>query len=114
MGTTYVDRRFAISRRQDIFIRTIQVLDFLFGLLYTLLAIRLLLELIRARRGAGFVEFIAATTDFFYAPFRGIVPNDTIDGSHPIVWPIVIAIVAYMLLHGVIRRLLSLAARPSP
>jgi uncharacterized protein YggT (Ycf19 family) len=114
MGTTYVDRRLVVSRRQDVMLRIAQALDFLFGLLYTLLAIRLLLELIRARRGAGFVEFIAALTDFFYAPFRGIVASDTIDGSHPIVWPIVIAIVAYMLLHGVIRRLLSIAARPAP
>jgi len=112
MGTTYVDRRYSVSRRQDFLVRTVQVLDFLFGLLYSLLAIRLVLELIRARKSAGFVEFIASLTDFFYAPFRGIVPSDTIDGSHPIVWPIVIAIVAYMLLHAVIRRLLSLAVRP--
>ena len=111
MATTYVERRFAVSRRQDILMRTAQVLDFLFGLLYSLLAIRLLLELIRARRGAGFVQLITAMTEFFYAPFRGIVPSETIDGSHPIVWPIVIAIVAYMILHAVLRRLLSLAAR---
>ena len=111
MGTTFVEPRFSLPRRQHLLARTGQVLDYLFGLLYALLAIRLVLELIRARRSAGFVELIAAVTNPFYAPFKGIVPNDTIDGSHPIVWPIVIAIAAYMILHMAIRKLLSLAAR---
>ena len=50
-------------------------------------------------------------TSPFYAPFQGIVPSDTLVGSHPIVWPIVIAIVAYMILHAGIRRLLRLVDR---
>jgi uncharacterized protein YggT (Ycf19 family) len=87
------------------------VLDYLFGLLYTLLGVRLLLEMVGARRSAGFVELIASVTNPFYAPFKGIVASDTIDGSHPIVWPIVIAILAYMLLHGAIRGLLHLVSR---
>ena len=91
--------------------RTARVLDYLFGLLYALLAIRLVLELIGARRGTGFVQLILGLTSPFYAPFKGIVGNDTIDGSHPIVWPLVIAIVAYMLLHAGIRALLRLVER---
>ena len=69
-----------------------------------------MLELIGARKGTGFVEFIATLTKPFYAPFRGIVASDTIDGSHPLVWPLVVAIVAYMLLHGAIRGLLRFLA----
>ena len=87
------------------------MLDYLFGLLYALLAIRLVLELINARKGTGFVEFIVTLTSAFYAPFKGIVASDTVDGSHPIVWPIVIAILAYMLLHAALRGLLRLVAR---
>jgi hypothetical protein len=42
----------------------------------------------------------------------GIVANDyALDSSHPIVWPIVIAIVAYMILHAAIRGLLRMVAR---
>jgi hypothetical protein len=111
MTTTAFDSQVPLSRRQELLARAGQVFDYLFGLLYALLAIRLLLELIGARRGAGFVELIVALTSVFYAPFKGIVPNDSLDGSHPIVWPIVIAILAYMILHVAIRGLLRLLAR---
>jgi uncharacterized protein YggT (Ycf19 family) len=112
MATTLLDSGGSRTRRRDIFLRTERILDYLFGLLYSLLAIRLVLELIGARRSAGFVQLIGAVTSPFYAPFRGIVANDTLDGTHPIVWPLVIAIVAYVLLHAGIRGLLRLAERP--
>lgn len=111
MATTYLERQSNLSRRQDVLARTGQVLDYVFGLLYALLTVRLVLELIGARRSAGFVEFIAGLTSVFYAPFKGIVASDTLDGTHPIVWPLVVAIVAYMLLHAALRGLLRLLAR---
>ncbi|MGO8994585.1 MAG: hypothetical protein ACLQVI_14810 [Polyangiaceae bacterium] len=111
MTTTFHDSESALTRRQELLARTANVLDYLFGLLYALLAIRLVLELIGARKGTGFVEFIVALTSAFYAPFKGIVANDSLDRSHPIVWPIVIAIVAYMLLHAAVRALLRLVDR---
>ena len=111
MTTTLRDPRDTTTHRYALLSRTARVLDYLFGLLYSLLAIRLLLELIGARKGAGFSEFIVALTSAFYAPFKGIVASDTLDGAHPIVWPIVIAIVAYMLLHSAIRALLRLVER---
>jgi len=91
-----------------------RVIDYLFGLLYALLSVRLVLELIGARRNAGFVEFIWVLTGPFYGPFKGIVATSTLDeGLHPVVWPIVIAILAYMLLHAAIRGLLHLVAPSS-
>jgi uncharacterized protein YggT (Ycf19 family) len=111
MATTHFGQQSGLERRHDLLVRGSQVLDYLFGLLYALLAIRLVLELIRARRSTGFVELIVTLTSPFYAPFQGIVPSDTLDGSHPIVWPIVIAMVAYMILHLGIRRLLRLVDR---
>jgi uncharacterized protein YggT (Ycf19 family) len=111
MTTILLPSRDTLARRREGAARVAQVFDYLFGLLYTLLAIRLVLELIGARKGTGFVEFIATLTGPFYAPFRGIVPSDTVDGSHPIVWPLVIAIIAYMLLHGAIRGLIRFAVR---
>jgi hypothetical protein len=87
-----------------------RVVDYLFGALYALLAVRLVLEFFNARSEAGFVRFIHKLSDVFYAPFEGIVATSTIGGWH-LVWPLVLAILAYMLLHGLIRGLLHLAAR---
>jgi uncharacterized protein YggT (Ycf19 family) len=109
--TTLLQPHTTLSRRREGLVFVARLLDYLFGLLYSLLAIRLVLELIGARRSAGFVELIATLTNPFYGPFRGIVPSDTLDGTHPIVWPLVIAIIAYMLLHGAIRGLLRFVAR---
>jgi len=72
--------------------------------------VRLALEFFGARGGAGFVKIIRDVTDVFYAPFRGILPTDATLGAH-IVWPLVVAVLAYMLLHAGIRGLLRLVAR---
>jgi uncharacterized protein YggT (Ycf19 family) len=88
-----------------------RIIDFLFGVLYTLLVVRFFLELINAARNSGFFEFIRGLTDPFLAPFRGIVGSTWLDASHRIVWPIVVAIVAYAIAHALIRGLLGLIAR---
>ena len=74
---------------------------------------RLALEFFEARRDTGFYEFIRKISDPFYGPFKNIVPSNTIEGGHPVVWPLVVAIVAYMVLHAAIRGLLRLAAHRS-
>jgi hypothetical protein len=96
--------------RVEVVRRIARVVDYLFGILYALLAVRFVLEVLRARRDVGFVEFIRDLTNFFYAPFNGIVPTDTVDGVR-VVWPLVIAVVAYSLLHVLVRGLLRLLAR---
>jgi len=96
--------------RAALIARFAQVVDFLFGVLYTVFLVRLALEFFGARPGAGFVQFIRNVTDYFYAPFRGIFATTSIDGGH-LVWPLVVALLAYMLLHTVIRGLLGLLAR---
>jgi uncharacterized protein YggT (Ycf19 family) len=108
MTTSFPGPGSTSTRRQEAITTLARVIDYLFGLLYTLLAVRLLLDLVGARRGAGFGELIASLTAPFYAPFKGIVASQTIDGSPPIGWSIVVAILAYMLLHGAIRGLLHL------
>src|ERR687893_354009 len=61
--------------------RISQVVDFIFWVIYALLAIRFLLALLAARRTAGFVQLIYTVTDPFYAPFRGIVAEPTAEGG---------------------------------
>lgn len=85
-----------------------QFIDYAFYVVYSLLAIRLVLALIAARSTNGFVEFISAVTNPFYAPFRGIVPSPTAEGGYTLVVPILIALVVYMMLHAAINGLLRM------
>jgi uncharacterized protein YggT (Ycf19 family) len=87
-----------------------RVFDYLFGVLYSLLLVRLALEFFGARQDAGFFRMVNVLTEPFYAPFKGLFATRTIDGAR-FVWPLVVAIVAYMLLHAAIRGLLRLVAR---
>jgi uncharacterized protein YggT (Ycf19 family) len=90
--------------------RVSQVVDYIFYLIYGLLAIRLLLALLAARPSAGFVQFIYTLTGPLYAPFRGIVASPTAEGGYTLALPIVIAIIVYALLHLGINGLLRLIA----
>lgn len=90
--------------------RVSQVIDYIFYLIYGLLAIRLLLALLAARSSAGFVQFIRAVTDPLYAPFRGIVGSPTAEGGYTLALPVVIAIIVYALVHLGINGLLRLIA----
>jgi len=90
--------------------RISQFVDYIFFLIYGLLAVRLLLALFAARESAGFFKFIRALTDPFYAPFRGLVPSPSTPEGFTLALPIVVAIVAYMLLHLAINGLLRIAA----
>jgi uncharacterized protein YggT (Ycf19 family) len=97
--------------RSRVVARISQVIDYLFFIVYALLAIRLILALLAARRGAGFVQFIFSVTDPLYAPFRGIVASPTTEAGNTLAWPIIIAIIVYAILHAIINGLLRLLAQ---
>src|SRR5258708_36420621 len=90
--------------------RISQVVDYIFYVIYALLFMRFLLALLAARSSAGFVQFIVAVTNPFYAPFRGIVAAPTIQGGHTLMLPLVIALVVYILVHLAINGLLRMFA----
>lgn len=79
--------------------RVSQFVDYAFYVVYALLTIRLLLALFAARQNNGFVQFIKAITDPFYAPFQGIMPSISAEGGFTLVLPIVFALIIYALLH---------------
>lgn len=89
--------------------RSSQFIDYGFYVLYSLLAIRLVLALIAARSSNAFVQFIGTLTGPFYAPFRGIVGSPSAGGATLVV-PIVIALVVYVLLHAGINGALRMVA----
>jgi hypothetical protein len=90
--------------------RVSQVIDYIFFIIYGLLGMRFLLALLAARSTAGFVQFIVAITNPFYAPFRGIVDAPRTDQGHTLMLPIVVAIIAYVMLHLIINGLLRMVA----
>ena len=90
--------------------RVSQVIDYIFYVIYALLAMRFLLALLAARSSAGFVRFIVAASNPFYEPFRGIVASPQADGGHTLLLPVVIALVAYVLLHLLINGALRMFA----
>jgi hypothetical protein len=87
-----------------------RVFDFLFGLLYALFIVRFLLVFFNARADAGFFQFIHSTTEAFYRPFEGLFATTYVAGGR-FEWPLLVAIVAYALLHAGIRGILRLIAR---
>lgn len=90
--------------------RVSQIVDYIFYIIYALLGMRFLLALLAARSSAGFVQFIVAVTNPFYAPFRGIVASPRTDEGHTLLLPIVVAILAYVILHLAINGLLRMLA----
>jgi hypothetical protein len=103
------DSEHALSRSRTA-ARGSQFLDYAFYVLYALLAVRLVLALIDARTGSGFVQFINGITAPFVAPFAGIVPSPAAEGGFTLAGPVAIAIAAYMLLHAGINGVLRLVA----
>lgn len=103
----------ARERRYYVAGRATQAVDYLFYLLYGLLATRFVLSLLGASEQAGFVQFIQGVTNPFYAPFANIVARPAVNGGY-LDFPLLIAVLAYALLHMAVRGLLRLVAgRPA-
>ena len=90
--------------------RVSQIVDYIFYVIYALLGMRFLLALMAARSTAGFVQFIVAISNPFYAPFRGIVASPRTDQGHTLLLPVVVAIISYVILHLLILGLLRMLA----
>jgi YggT family protein len=103
------EQREARERRQYYVGRATQAVDYLFILLYGMLGIRFTLALLGASQQAGFVQFINGITDPFYAPFANIVARPSVNGGF-LDFPLLIALLAYALLHLAIRGLMRLVA----
>lgn len=96
--------------RARVVARISQVVDYIFFLIYGLLAIRLLLELFGARESAGFVKFVKSATGLVYAPFQGIVPSPSTPEGFTLALPVIVAIVVYMIFHLAINGFLRMIA----
>lgn len=85
-----------------------QVLNFLFAILYSLLAIRLGLALVSARPGAAFVRWMRGATDPLILPFQGVLPEPVSEDGYLLVLPVLLGILLYAVLHLLFRGVLHL------
>jgi uncharacterized protein YggT (Ycf19 family) len=89
--------------------RISQVVDYIFYLIYGLIALEFLLGLMGARAGNGFVQFIGALSRPLLAPFERIVETPAA-GAHQFRMSYLFALVVYILIHLAINGAFRLAA----
>jgi uncharacterized protein YggT (Ycf19 family) len=89
--------------------RISQVVNYVFGFVYGLIGLLIVLELIGARESSGFKQFINSVTWPLVAPFKGLMPDPRV-GNFQLMLSYIIGLVVYGLVHLAIRGLLRLAA----
>jgi len=87
--------------------RVSQVVWTIVGFMEALIAIRVILKLIGANAGNGFVDFIYGFSDFFVKPFLGIVSDPT-SGKSILEINSLIAMLVYLVLGWVVIRIVWL------
>jgi len=93
--------------------RVYQFVDYFFFVAYALIGMLIGLELLGARDRSGFMRFMHTITAPLVAPFKGVMPDPSV-GSFQLMLSYVIALIAYLLLHSVVKRLFELLARRQP
>ena len=89
--------------------RISQIIDYVFYLIYGLIALEFLLGLMGARAGNGFVQFIGAVTRPLLAPFERIVGTPS-SGAFQVRISYLFALVVYVLIHLAINGAFRLVA----
>lgn len=74
--------------------RAYQVIWYILGVIEVLLAFRFVLRLLGANPNSGFVSLIYGVSSPFIAPFRGIFPTPSFEGS-VLEWATLIAMIVY-------------------
>jgi uncharacterized protein YggT (Ycf19 family) len=95
-----------LSRAKNV-ARTSQVVDYLFGLVYGLLGLLIILELIGARQSSGFKRFVDTVTYPLVAPFKGLMPDPSV-GNFQLMLSYIIGLIVYGLIHLAVRGLMRL------
>lgn len=89
--------------------RVSQVFDYIFYIIYSLIALEFLLDLIGARESNAFKNFIDALTSPLLAPFKTLIPDFT-RGRFELKISYLFALIVYILLHLAINGLLRMLA----
>lgn len=92
--------------------RVSQIIYLIFGIIETLIAIRIILKLLAANPDAGFSHLLYGVTDPFVAFFENVFPVVQSRGS-VLEFSSILAIIVYALLGYVIVRLVQIFGRPN-
>ncbi|WP_394851109.1 YggT family protein [Pendulispora rubella] len=93
--------------------RLIQLVNFAFFCVYAMLFARFVVEYVRANEQIRFVQYVHRYTEPLYRPFRGLLPVLPDPGGHPLVLSILAAMLAFFVVHVVVRGLLRASSRPA-
>jgi hypothetical protein len=90
-----------------------RVVTLLFGILQTLIVLRIVLLLLAANQDNGIVAFVLGVTDPFVEPFRGIFSLDTVAGRTESVFDLgaVVALIGWTLIEALVLAIVGLVDR---
>jgi uncharacterized protein YggT (Ycf19 family) len=88
--------------------RAMEIIYLVFGIVDAVLLIRLVLKLLGANAHAGFAQFIYGLTDFFLAPFKGLLPT-IVSGQSVLELSLIFAILIYSLIALGLVRLVAIS-----
>ena len=90
-----------------------RVVTLLFGILQTLIVLRIVLLLLAANQDNGIVAFVLGVTDPFVEPFRGIFSLDTVAGRTESVFDLgaVVALIGLTLIEALVLAIVGLVDR---
>ncbi len=88
--------------------RAMEIIYLVFGIIDAVLLIRLVLKLLGANAHAGFAQFIYGLTDFFLAPFKGLLPT-VVSGQSVLELSLIFAILIYSLIALGLVRLVAIS-----
>ena len=90
--------------------RTLQVVDYLFFLIYGLLGLRIGLELLGASEESGFKRLVDSLSGPLLAPFEGLFPDPAV-GRFRLRISFVVGVIVYVLVHAAVKGLIRVVAR---
>jgi len=88
--------------------RAMEIIYLVFGIIDAVLLIRLVLKLLGANAHAGFAQFTYGLTDFFLAPFKGLLPT-IVNGQSVLELSLIFAILIYSLIALGLVRLVAIS-----
>ncbi len=101
-----------IMVRSSLAVRALQLMLAVFGAIYVLLGVRLILIYVGVTPSADFAQPLWQATDPLYAPFQGAFQPGDDGAGHRLEWSLVAAIASYAVVHVVSRKLVLVASRP--
>ena len=103
----------AYVKKKAIF-RTYQIIWYVLGLIEVLLTFRVLLKMLGANEGSGFVNLIYAISDPLALPFRGIFNITAVTPGAYFEWSTLVAMIVYLIIAYGLVHLMQIVKPTTP